>query len=190
MNIVKKAALSILTILALSLVSNQAQAQLKIGYIDYSRIMDEDSIPTYRDAIKTLEYYVQSSQKTLEDMAIELERKVMDFERRKDSLPPIIRDLEYKNLEEQNQILMYKEQSLQNDLEIMKEKLLVPIEKSLKKAIEVVAVRYKVTYVLQYDPEYGSTGLLYVDKSTALDLTNEVKKELIVIENARIASGG
>lgn len=188
MNIVKKSVLSLVMFFALTLMSSNTNAQLKIAYIDYQRVMD--SIPTYLEAIKTLEYYVQSSQKTLEDMAIELERKVIDFERRKDSLPTIIRDLEYKNLEEQNQILMYKEQSLQNDLEIMKEKLLLPIDKSLKKAIEVVALRNKVTYVLQYDAEYGSTGLLFVDKATALDLTREVRAELILIEQQRKAAGG
>lgn len=171
--------------MTLTFFSSTAQGQMKIGYVDYVRAMD--SIPSYLEAIRTLEYYVKSSQKTLEDMAIELERKVMAYEQSKDSLPTIIREMEYKNLEEQNQILMYKEQTFQQDLEVMKEKLLVPIDKSLKKAIEIVAVRNKVTYVLQYDPEYGSTGLLYVDKATALDLTNEVRAELIIIEKARLA---
>lgn len=185
MNSIKKTVLSIIAVMTLTFFSSTAQGQLKIGYVDYTRAMD--SIPSYLDAIKTLEYYVKSSQKTLEDMAIELERKVMDYERRKDSIPTIIREMEYKNLEEQNQILMYKEQTFQQDLEVMKEKLLVPIDKSLKKAIEIVAVRNKITYVLQYDPEYGSTGLLYVDKATALDLTAEVRAELIIIEKARLA---
>lgn len=186
MNSLKKTVLSVIAVLTLTFFSSTAQGQLKIGFVDYVKAMD--SIPSYLDAIKTLEYYVQSSQKTLEDMAIELERKVQDYERSKDSLPEIIREMNYKNLEEQNQILMYKEQSFQQDLEIMKEKLLVPIDKSLKKAIEIVAVRNKVTYVLQYDPEYGSTGLLYVDKATALDLTNEVRAELILIEKQRLAT--
>jgi outer membrane protein len=186
MNSLKKTVLSVIAVLTLTFFSSTAQGQLKIGFVDYVKAMD--SIPSYLDAIKTLEYYVQSSQKTLEDMAIELERKVQDYERTKDSLPEIIREMNYKNLEEQNQILMYKEQSFQQDLEIMKEKLLVPIDKSLKKAIEIVAVRNKVTYVLQYDPEYGSTGLLYVDKATALDLTGEVRAELILIEKQRLAA--
>lgn len=188
MNSLKKTVLSLIAVMTLTFFTSNAQAQLKIGYVDYVRAMD--SIPSYLDAIKTLEYYVNSSQKTLEDMAIELERKVMEYERTKDSLPEIIREMNYKNLEEQNQILIYKEQTFQQDLEVMKEKLLVPIDKSLKKAIEIVAVRNKVTYVLQYDPEYGSTGLLYVDKATALDLTGEVRTELIRIEAERLNPTG
>jgi outer membrane protein len=185
MNSLKKTVLSVIAVLTLAFFSSTAQGQLKIGYVDYVRAMD--SIPTYLKAINTLESYVQSSQKTLEDMAIELERAVKEFEDTKATMEPIILEMKMKNLEEQNQILMYKEQSFQQDLEIMKEKLLVPIDKSLKKAIEIVAVRNKVTYVLQYDPEYGSTGLLYVDKATALDLTNEVRAELIRIEAERTA---
>lgn len=169
----------------LTFFSSTAQGQLKIGYVDYAKAMD--SIPTYLKAISTLETFVQSSQKTLEDMAIELERAVKEYEETKATMEPIIQEMKMKNLEEQNQILMYKEQSFQQDLEVLKEKLLVPIDKSLKKAIEIVAARNKVTYVLQYDPEYGSTGLLYVDKATALDLTNEVRTELIRIEAERTA---
>lgn len=185
MNSLKKTVLSVIAVLTLTFFSSTAQGQLKIGYVDYVRAMD--SIPTYLKAISTLESYVQSSQKTLEDMSIELERAVKEFEETKATMEPIILEMKMKNLEEQNQILMYKEQSFQQDLDIMKEKLLVPIDKSLKKAIEIVAIRNKVTYVLQYDPDYGSTGLLYVDKATALDLTNEVRTELIRIEAERTA---
>lgn len=187
MKMIKKTILAVVTIFTLAFTSFNAQGQLKIGYVDYVRAMD--SIPSYMDAIKQLEFYVQSSQKTLEDMAIQLEREVMEYERTKDSLPQIIREMKYKNLEDQNQILLYKEQTFQQDLEVMKEKLLVPIDLSLKKAIEIVAQRNKVTYVLQYDPEYGSTGLLYVDKATALDLTNEVRAELILLEQKRLGGG-
>ena len=76
-------------------------------------------------------------------------------------------------------MIEYKQQSLQQDLEILNDRLYGPIEDNLVKAIEIVAARHKVTYMLE------KSNMLYVDPAGGLDLTNEVRIELVRLEKER-----
>lgn len=143
----------------------------KFGHVDYVKVLD--SIPAKIAADKTIQDFLEEGQKTIAEMQANFEEEYNKYMITQDSLSPIIREMKEKNLMEQQQLVQYKQESLQQDLQILNDRLYKPIEDGLTKAIEIIAKKHKVTYVLE------TNSILYV--SGGLDLTKEVKTELIRI---------
>lgn len=173
----KKILIALVAVLALGFTSQTAKAQtLKIVHIDYIKVID--SIPSMVDADKQIRAFLDKGQKTILEMETALDADYQAYILEKPTLSQIMQELREKQLMEQSQLIDYKKQSLENDLQILNERLYGPIEKSLEKAIEIVAQKYKVTYVLE------KSQVMYVDPA-GLDLTKEVRVELVRLEFER-----
>ncbi len=83
---------------------------------------------------------------------------------------------------EQQQLIQYKTESLQTDLEVLNNRLYEPLEKNLSLAVETIAKKHKLDYVLEVN------SLLYFNKENGFNLTEEVKTELIRLEKIRVGS--
>ncbi len=170
----KKLILAIAIIFTFGAFNSNAQ-NVKIAYVDYLEVID--SLPSKLAADKQIEAFLMEGRKIIEEMQLQLEADAIALEGAKDSLDPFIYEMKYKNLLEQNEIIAYKNQSLEQDLQILNERLYTPIEENLTLAIENVAKKHKVTYILE------ANSLLYFDKETALDLTDEVEAEMLRLES-------
>jgi Skp family chaperone for outer membrane proteins len=176
----KKIMMILLAVVAFGF-SSTAQNTVKFAHIDYIKVVD--SIPTMVDADAQVKSFLEMGQKKIADMEKAYEEAYLAYEAEKDALSDIMQDLREKQLMEQLQLIEYTKQSLENDLQILNDRLYGPIEKNLTKAIETVSQRHKVTYLFE------KTQMLYTDPTGGLDLTNEVRIELVRLETERTASG-
>lgn len=178
MNLIKKTVFSVIALLTLSFFSFNAQAQtVKFAHIDYLKVVD--SIPSMMNADKEVKGFLDAGEKTVAEMEKAFEEAYNQYLLDKPTLSTVMVELREKQLMEQQQMIDYKRQSLQQDLEILNERLYGPIEDNLVKAIEIVAQRHKVTYVLE------KSTTLYTDPVGGLDLTSEVRIELLRLEKER-----
>lgn len=174
---------SVFTILASCFYTNTASAQVpKFAHIDYLEVVD--SLPTMMAANSEIETFYAAGMKTIEEMAVAYEESYNLYIKEKPTLSQVMIEIREKQLAEQEQIIQYKQESLQQDLGILNDRLFKPIEDNLKKAIGIVAERYKITYV------FDINSLMYTAPTGGLDITKEVRAELLILENARVAAGG
>jgi len=174
----KKVLIAIITIFTLGLAEFNAHSQtVKFAHIDYLKVVD--SIPTWVDANKQLDDFIAMGQKTIADMEADLNAAYELYMAEKETLSTLIQEYREKELMEKQELLEYKKQSLENDLQIWNQRLFVPIEENLKKAIETVAQRNNITYMFE------KSSMLYTAPSGGIDLTNEVRIELLRLEKIR-----
>jgi len=161
-----------------SLSSLIAQSNVKLGHVDYSKVTD--SIPSKLAADKEMKQFIDDGQKTIQELQTMLQRDYEIYIAKRDSLSPLMREIKEKNPNEQQAILEQKQQTLQKDLEVYNARLYEPIEKNFKKAVKTISLKYKLNYV------FDVSSMLFNDGG--LDITKEVKAELIRLEAARIAN--
>ncbi|MDX1349522.1 MAG: OmpH family outer membrane protein [Putridiphycobacter sp.] len=164
-------------VITFSISSIMAQTNLKFGHVDYAKVTD--SIPTKLAADKEMKQFIEDGQRTIRELQTILQRDYEEYMAKRDSMSALMREIKEKNFMEQQQVLENKQQTLQNDLEIYDNRLYKPIENNFKKAVKTVSLKYKLNYVF----EVGS--LLYLEGG--IDITEEVKQELIRLEALRTA---
>lgn len=156
--------------------NSQAQTA-KLGHVDYAKVLD--SLPTKVAADADIQTFLADGQKTIADMQAQLEKDYGVYMAEQEGLSPLIREMKEKSLQEQQQLLQYKQESLEADLKVLNERLYKPLEKNLSKAVKAVADKNKLNYILE------ASSLLYVNGG--LDLTQEVKAELRKLEAVRVS---
>lgn len=175
----KKVLIAFITILTLGIAGFNANAQtVKFAHIDYLEVVD--SIPTWLDANKQLDDFIAMGQKTIGDMEKDLQIVYDAYLAEKETLSPLLIEYREKELMEKQELLEYKKQALENDLQIWNQRLFLPIEENLKKAIETVALKFGITYMFE------KSSMLYTAPTGGLDLTKEVRAELIRLEKLRV----
>ena len=156
---------------------NSTAQNVKIGHVDYAKVLD--SLPTKIQADRDLQIALTDGQKTVADMQAQLEKDYQAYMAEQADLSPLIKEMKEKSLQEQQQLLQYKQETLENDLKILNKRLYEPLEKNLTEAVKTVADKNKLNYILE------ASSLLYVNGG--MDLTKEVKAELKKLEAARVA---
>lgn len=163
----------IIVLIALITLGFGANAQnSKLAHVDYMAVID--SLPSKLAADKEIQSFLDEGEKTLMEMQTEYQRALNDYLGKQDSLSAIMKELKEKQLMEQQEIIRIKNESLQQDLQVLNDRAYKPIEDKLKKAIAIVAERHGIVYVLE------SSSLLYIGEGK--DLTKEVKAEMMKME--------
>jgi len=171
----KKLVIIVIAIFGLGVFNLSAQAT-KFGHVDYKKVLD--SLPSKIAADKDMQSFMESGQATVAEMQKALEEAYMKHQEAAKTQSDILNEIGEKNLMEQQQLLQMKQQSLEQDLQIMNDRLYAPIESNLALAVKTVAKKHKLNYVLEVN------SLLFVDGG--LDLTNEIKAEVLKLETARL----
>jgi Skp family chaperone for outer membrane proteins len=172
--------LIIIAIAIFGLGLSSVTAQTKFGHVDYVKVLD--SLPTKLTADRDLQNFLTDGQKTIEEMNAVFEADYTRYMTEKDSLSSFLQEMKEKNLMEQQQLIQYKTETLQTDLEVFNKRLYEPLEKNLSLAVETIAKKHKLDYVLEVN------SLLYFNKENGFNLTEEVKTELIRLEKIRVGS--
>lgn len=160
-------------VLALTLLlgawSAPAQVVLKVGFVDFQKVVD--SWPEAKERIASLEEQYTAVQAELDRMDEEIQQKKQQLEDRRDLLAD--KNEEKRQLEEyRNQVKVYMEtfRTKRADLEDRKKKTLEDVFNQVKAVVQDVAERNGYSFVLR------KRDLVYaVDE---FDLTNEVIAEL------------
>ncbi|MFM6965569.1 MAG: OmpH family outer membrane protein [Sphingomonadales bacterium] len=149
-------------------------AQTKIGHVDSQKLLD--TLPSRDIAIKKLDSMKTAGMQELQLMDSDFQKAYQDYINNQASKSPAERQIIEGRLMQKQQMLEATQASLEEGLAIMSEELNKPILDRVEKAIEIVAERKKLNYVIDVSATLYSKG--------GIDITNEVIVELLLLDAA------
>jgi outer membrane protein len=130
-----------------------------------------DTLPSRKDAIEKLKQFEADGMKELQEMQRDLEAAYMKYDQTAANMSPVIQKIEQEKIMKKEQALQERQQSLQQEMQVYSQELNKPILDRVQKAVEIVADRKKLNYVID------ESVTLYFKGGT--DLTAEVLTELL-----------
>ena len=154
---------------ALTLSSSLAFADVKIGYVDMQRAIQET--PAGKKAKKELEESFNKKKKELEKFEADIKKKGEEFEKRSMAMNEDARGK--KQNEIQGEMRKYQEMAAKSQMEIQKQErdLTQPIVTKLRSNLDAIANKEDFTMVL----EKNENGVMFAKKE--IDLTERLIKE-------------
>lgn len=147
-------------------------AQTKIGHVNSQKLLD--TLPSRKAALKDLQTISEAGEKELVEMETEFYKQVEKYNADKINMSPIMQKFEEEKLQKKQQAIQMREQEIQQQLQIMSNELNSPILRRLQNAVNIVAERKKLNYVID-----ESTTLYF---KGGVDLTAEVLVELLRLD--------
>jgi outer membrane protein len=161
----------ILVALAL-VISTVGFSQTKLGHVNSQKLLD--TLPSRKVALKKLEDRQKEGMQELEEMQKSFEQAYRKhMETKKDKTPMLI-EIDEANLMKKQQAIESRQQSLEQEIQAYNEELNKPILERIQKAIEIVADRKKLNYIID------ETVTLYF--KGGIDCTSEVTIELLRLD--------
>lgn len=151
-------------------------AQSKIGHVNSNEVLD--TLPSRKAALAELQDLSKAAQKELADADSELNAAYEKYMKERETLSQVLRQYEEERLSKKQNDLQNRQQELQQRIQQRNDALNAPILKLLQQAVENVAKRKKLEYVID------ETQLLYAG---GVDITGEVITEALKLdaENAK-----
>jgi outer membrane protein len=152
-----------------------AVAQSKVAHVNSQKLLD--TLPSRKAAISQLDQIQKSGVSELEEMQKAFESAYKIWIDGQANMPPMIKENEQNKLMRMQQNLETRQAELEQELKVYSEQLNQPILDRVQKAIEIVAERKKLNYVL----DQSSMTMYY---KGGMDITNEVIVELLILDAA------
>ena len=149
-------------------------AQSKIGHVNSQALLD--TLPSRKAAVVKLKKFEQEGIAELQEMEADLNQAYQKYEQERPNMSPVIIKIEEEKLMKKQQALQEREQSLNQEMQAYSNELNTPILSMVQKAVEIVAERKKLNYVID------ETVTLYFAGGT--DITDEVVMELLKLDAA------
>jgi outer membrane protein len=165
-----------LSIVALLFVTNFAISQSKVAHVDSQQLLD--TMPSRELALKEIKDIEEEFKTELQTMYEEYEKTRAKLEAERSSLSPTIIKSRETNLMGLGQRIQEREQTIQNELQIRAQELNQPIFERVKQAVDIVADRKKLNYVID------GSNMLYT--KGGIDITAEVIVELLKLDAAAL----
>ena len=157
-------------LIAISLIiSASSFAQSKIGHVNSQILLD--TLESRKQAIKELDAYKLEGMKELQEMNKAFEAAYVIFQQKEKDLSPVLLKMEQEKLGR-------KQQELEKGLQVYNEELNKPILDRITKAIEIIAERKKMSYIIDESATLYSKG--------GIDCTAEVMIELVRLDTEAI----
>jgi outer membrane protein len=153
-------------------VSLTSIAQSKIGHVNTQKLLD--TLPSRKVAMSQIEDFEKRGMEELKEMEADLQKRYSKYMSEQATLSPIIKQNEEEQLQKKQQAMQLREQELQQKMQQLGTELNEPILKRVKKAIEIVAGRKKLSYVVD------ESSTLYF--AGGIDITGEVRTELLRLD--------
>jgi outer membrane protein len=171
MVIMRKLVFFLLVVFALISFRANAQTQ-KIGHVNSDEIF---SLLPDLDSVKAkLEIYGRDLEGIIKEMQAELDKKNADFEANKDKWSEPVREAKQSELLELYKRLQAQSQGAQTRYQQEQAKLLEPVQKKIKDAIDKVAKANNFAYIF----DFSAGNPVYMSETQGSDITSLVKKEL------------
>ncbi len=123
----------------------QAQKGTKFGHIDFGKLIEQ--MPG-QDTVKTaMNRYTQTLQDQFASMQTELQTKIDEYTRNKETMSAIIKQTKEKEIADLQSRMEAFQQSAQQDISDQETKLTTPFIEKAKKAIQDVAKENGFTYI-------------------------------------------
>ena len=147
-------------------------AQTKIGHVNSQELLD--TLESRKLAIKQLDDFKLEGMKELQEMNKAFESAYIIFQQKEKEYSPVIIKIEQDKLGRKQQELETRQQELEKGMQIYNEELNKPILDRITKAIEIVADRKKMSYIIDESATLYSKG--------GIDCTAEVMIELLRLD--------
>jgi outer membrane protein len=158
---------------AFAFISFKTNAQtIKLGHVNTEEIFA--GLPDVDSVRVKLEAYAKDLQGVLEEMSAELEKKQADIEANKDKWSAAVKESKQNELADLYRRWQAQQQGAQTRYSQEQQKLIEPIQKKIKNAVDKVAKAGNFTYVFNL----ADGNPVYVSETQATDITPLVKKEL------------
>ena len=134
-----------LVVFVLSMTTVNAQNKTKLGHIDFGKLIEQ--LPG-QDTVKTaMSKYSQSLQDQYQSMQTELQSKIDDYTKNKETFSALIKQTKEKEIADLQSRMEAFQQSAQQDMSEHETKLSAPFIDKAKKAIQEVARENGYTYI-------------------------------------------
>ena len=154
------------------IISVSSFAQTKIGHVNSQQLLD--TLESRKQAIKQLDDFKLEGMKELQEMNKAFEAAYIIFQQKEKDYSPVLLKMEQEKLGRKQQELESRQQELEKGLQIYNEELNKPILDRITKAIEIVADRKKLSYIIDESATLYSKG--------GIDCTAEVMIELLRLD--------
>lgn len=165
-----------LSLVALLFVTNLAISQSKVAHVNSQSLLD--TMPSRDLALKEIKEIEDEFKLELNGMYEEYEKTRAKLEAVRATLSPTIIKSREANLMNLGQRIQEREQTVQNELQVRAQELNQPIFDRVKQAVDIVAERKKLNYVID------ASNMLY--SKGGMDITGEVVVELLKLDAAAI----
>ena len=161
-----------LLILALIMGGVSVTAQTKVAHINSQKLLD--TLQSRKDAMSKLKKFEEEGVVELQEMNKSFEAAYIRYQQNEKDWSPVIQKMEQEKLMKKQQALETRQQELEQQMQIYGQELNKPILELVQSAVNNVAERKKISYVLD------ETVTLYFQGG--MDITNEVMSELLKLE--------
>ena len=149
----------------------RAQDQFKLGHINSQELFNV--MPEKDSAQKSLENIARQFENTLEELQVEYNKKLEDYQKNVDSMTELIRSTKENELQDLMQRIQKFQVQAEQDLSRQRSELFMPIQEKALKAINEVAEENGFTYIF----DLSAGGVIYSAENTE-DILELVKKKL------------
>ena len=166
----KKLLILVAVILGVSTVSAQK----------FARINSQDivvAMPEFNEAQKNLELFGKDLQEQMEQIQVEFNNKLADFQKNQATMAASIKQMKQQELEQLQQRYAEFQQIAQQDFQKKEAELLEPIQKKAQEAVNKISKANG--YIAVYNTSVPS--LAYFDEAQLTDIAPLVKKELGIV---------
>ncbi len=165
--------IAILAVVLASGFNSQAQAPVKIGYVDFNTLVA--AMPGIDSVKVKLQVYQKTLSDQLDAMRAEFESKYQDYQANSAGMSELIRQDKEKQLQDLQARIDAFQQKAQTDMQSKQQELLAPIVDKAKKAVKEVAKENKYTFIMN-----GIEDILLYSEPTD-DVMPLVKKKLGIL---------
>jgi len=174
----KKLSIGLILIIT-SLISFNSQAQdTRIGFVNPQAILNR--MPEMKAVQQRLQNFADRKTLEIEQKDLEFKNAVNIYEQKKDVISAAAKTAEEKKLEQMNEDLNNATRAAQQEVQAKRNELLGPLQNQISDAIDAVAKRKNLSYVLNTTTRSGDILILYASEkySSEFNITDDVMIEL------------
>ena len=161
-----------LTLLAVAMLGISTASAQKFARINLQEIVV--AMPEFEQAQKNLEAFGKDLQEQMEQIQVEFNNKLADFQKNQATMAASIKQMKQQELEQLQQRSAEFQQIAQQDLAKKEQELLEPVQAKAQEAVNKIAKANG--YIAVFNTSVPS--LTYFDEAQLVDIAALVKKEL------------
>ena len=170
-----------LTLLAVAMFGISTASAQKMARINLQEVVI--AMPEFEEAQKNLELFGRDLQEQMEQIQVEFNNKMADYEKNQATMAASIKQMKQQELQQLQQRYAEFQQIAQQDFQKKEAELLEPVQKKAQDAINKIAKANG--YVAVFNTAVPS--LVYFDEAQLVDIAALVKKELGIVDKPAAA---
>lgn len=163
-----------LTLLAVAMLGISTVSAQKMARVNMQEIVF--AMPEFDQAQKNLETFAKDLQEQMEQIQVEFNNKLADFEKNQATMAASVKQMKQQELQQLQQRFSEFQQVAQQDFQKKEAELMEPVQKKAQDAIS------KIAKANGYVVVFHTANLVYFDASQLVDIAPLVKKELGIVD--------